>query len=71
METAGFVIFSSSPTLLRKYCEEFYVIDNMGIHRVASADDAVSVIGEAKLRDGDGYTEDASEGGDVYDLNPR
>ncbi|MDI6837771.1 MAG: hypothetical protein QMD99_18950 [Rhizobiaceae bacterium] len=71
MDTAGFVIFSSSPTLLRKYCDAFYVIDNMGIHGVASADDAISVIGEAQLRDGDGYTETASEGGDVYDLNPR
>lgn len=71
METAGFVIYSSSPGLIRKYCNEFFVLDRLGLHEVETVEQAVAMLGEGRLRDGDGYTEDASEGGDSYELNPR
>jgi capsular polysaccharide transport system ATP-binding protein len=70
METAGFVIYSSSPSMIRKYCNEFYVIDRLGLHQVDTVEQAVGLLGEARLRDGDGYTEEAGEG-EVYEINPR
>ncbi len=71
MQTAGFVIYSSSPSVLRKYCNEFYAIDRLGVHHVETVDQAVAMIGETRLRDGDGSTEEAGEGGEAFELNPR
>jgi capsular polysaccharide transport system ATP-binding protein len=68
METAGFIIFSSSPKLLSKYCNEFYVIDSLNIHPVESVDEATAILGEAKLQDGEGYTEVVAEGGDANEF---
>lgn len=64
MKTAGFIIYSSSPALLRKYCNEFYVIDRLGLHSVESLDTAVAVIGDAQLREGEGHTEGVADDGD-------
>lgn len=61
MRTAGFLIFSSSPRVLKKFCNSHFIIDQMGMHPVESVDAAVARIGEAQLRDGDGYTDAAAE----------
>lgn len=71
MKSAGFIIYSSSPRLLQKYCNEHYVIDRLGLHSVPSIDAAVAVIGETQLRDGDGSTDAVDDNGDVNELNPR
>eukprot|EP00913_Durusdinium_trenchii_P026878 g25213.t1 len=71
METSGFIIYSSSPRVIRKYCNVFFVIDGLTMHEVGSADDAVALLGATRLREGDGYAEEATDGGEVYELNPR
>lgn len=71
MQTSGFMIFSSSPRVLQKYCNSFYVIDRLGLHQVDSIETAIALLGEAHLRDGDGYTEDVADGGDSQMINPR
>lgn len=71
MKTAGFMVFSSSPSLLRKYCTEVYAIDKLGLHKMSTVEQAAAVIGEAQLRDGDGHTESVTEGGDADIINPR
>lgn len=70
METSGFIIYTSSPTVIRKYCNAYFVLDRMGIHEVESADEAITLLGEAKLRDGDGSSEDAT-GGESNEINPN
>ncbi|KQQ37959.1 MULTISPECIES: hypothetical protein [Rhizobium/Agrobacterium group] len=69
METSGFIIYTSSPTVIRKYCNEFYVIDRMSIQQTDTADEAIALLGEATLRDGDGTSEDAT-GGEIQLVNP-
>ncbi|WP_275786204.1 hypothetical protein [Pararhizobium gei] len=54
MQSAGFIIVTSSPNLLRKYCNDFFVIDDFQIHEVNSADEAENWFGKDKLKDGDG-----------------
>lgn len=71
METAGFVICSSSPRVIRAYCNDFYVIDGMTLRPAGSADEAVALIGEGRLKDGEGYAEDVTDGGEANDLNPK
>ncbi|TWF57144.1 hypothetical protein [Neorhizobium alkalisoli] len=68
MTTSGFVIYSSSPSLLRKYCNDFYIIDRLGLLKVDTIEEAVEIIGPARLKEGDGYTENADAGGDVLQL---
>jgi capsular polysaccharide transport system ATP-binding protein len=70
MKTAGFVVFSSSPSLLRKYCNELYVINNLGLHKADSIDEAVAMTGEVLLKEGEGYTETVADGGDSDIINP-
>ncbi|WP_320196482.1 hypothetical protein [Agrobacterium rosae] len=71
MQTSGFIIYSSSPAVLKKYCTEHFVIDDLGVHQVESVEVAREIIGEADLRDGDGSTEAVADGGDSYEVNPR
>lgn len=68
MKTAGFIIYSSSPRVLKKYCNQHYVIDRLGLHEVESVDAAVALIGEGQLRDGDGYTEVVADNGDSNEI---
>jgi capsular polysaccharide transport system ATP-binding protein len=68
MKSAGFIIFSSSPNVLKKYCSDFFVIDRLNLHQVASVEEAVALLGEAQLRDGDGYTELVADGGDANEI---
>lgn len=68
METAGFVIFSSSSSLLRKYCNEFYVIEDLSLHKVASLDEAVAKVGDGEIREaGAAADEGVAESVDSYD----
>jgi capsular polysaccharide transport system ATP-binding protein len=69
METAGFVIYTSSPTVIRKYCNDFYVIDRFTMQQVGTADEAIALVGEAQLRDGDGSSDEAT-GGEVQTVDP-
>ncbi|RVK62326.1 ABC transporter ATP-binding protein [Sinorhizobium meliloti] len=71
MRTAGFVVFSSSPSLLRKYCNELYFIDKLGLHKAASIEEAAAIVGEAQLTNGEGYSESVNDGGDSDIINPR
>lgn len=71
MQTAGFIIFSSSPKVLKKYCNTHYMIDKLGLHAVSSIDAAVAQLGERHLRDGDEYTDAVADGGDPTIVNPR
>lgn len=68
MKTAGFIVYSSSPRMLKKYCSDYYLIDRMGLHRVESIDAAVALFGEKQLRDGDGSTDAVADGGDASDF---
>lgn len=65
MKTAGFIMFSSSPRVLKRYCNQHFVIDKLGLHEVESVDVAAALIGEKQLRDGDGSTEAVADGGDA------
>ena len=40
MQSAGFLMVTSSPTLLKKYCNDFYIIDDFRLHEVHSAEEA-------------------------------
>lgn len=69
MKTSGFVIFSSSPSLLRKYCNQFYVIDQQTIKSVGSVDEGLSLIGDVQpggTLEADPETSDGGE--DVGDM---
>jgi capsular polysaccharide transport system ATP-binding protein len=68
MRSAGFIIFSSSPKVIQKYCSDFFIIDRLKLHQVASIDDAISLLGESQLRDGEGYTELVADGGDANEI---
>jgi capsular polysaccharide transport system ATP-binding protein len=68
MATSGFVIYSSSASLLSKYCNDLYIIDRLGLLKVDSVNEAVGLIGETRLKEGDGSTELVAEGGDVHEL---
>ncbi|OLP53417.1 hypothetical protein BJF92_01290 [Rhizobium rhizosphaerae] len=57
MRTSGFLMISSSPSLLGKHCANFLVMDNMALHPAASIQDAQDRLGADRLRDGDGYAE--------------
>ncbi|TCR92124.1 hypothetical protein [Rhizobium sp. BK376] len=63
MRTSGFIIVSSSPTLIRKYCEDIFAIDNYQIRRMNDVDEAEALIGSDRLRDGDGALDLVSDGG--------
>jgi capsular polysaccharide transport system ATP-binding protein len=65
MSTSGFVIYSSSANVLRKYCNDFYIIDRMNLLKVDSIDEGVDLIGATRLKEGDGYAEVVADGGDV------
>lgn len=68
MKSSGFIILSSSPKVLQKYCSDFFVIDRLNLNPVASLEEAILLLGEAQLRDGDGYMELVADGGDTNEL---
>ncbi len=63
MKTSGFLLFTSSPSLLRRYCDTFMIIDNRTISGVDTIDEAVEIIGKDRLRDGDGALDEVTDTG--------
>ncbi|CAN7729669.1 hypothetical protein LJR098_004139 [Rhizobium sp. LjRoot98] len=61
MKTAGFLIATSSPAVLKAYCNDFAIIDQGTIRMVESKHIAEQMIGKARLKDGDGSAEHASD----------
>lgn len=71
MQTSGFLIFTSSPVLLRRYCNTFFTIDHMKITQMDSTEDAVAAIGEDRLKFGTGDVEGIDESSeDTSMINP-
>lgn len=63
MSNSGFLIATSSPTVLRKYCNAFFTLSNQVITEFETADEAIDAVGVDRLRDGDGGV-DVAEGVD-------
>lgn len=63
MSDSGFLIATSSATVLKKYCNAFFIMSNQVITEFETADEAVDAIGLDRLRDGDGGV-DIAEGTD-------
>lgn len=61
MQTSGFLIATSSPSVLKTYCQDFAVLTEGTVTGVDSQEEASALLGTAKLRDGDGYSEHASD----------
>lgn len=57
MQSAGFLILTSSPNLIRKYCKDTFVIDRFKILEMNSVDEAESLLGAERLREGNGELE--------------
>lgn len=64
MRSAGFLMVTSSPTLLKKYCNDFYIIDDFRLQEVNSAQEAENWFGKDKLKDGVGELEHVADGED-------
>lgn len=64
MQTAGFIIYTSSPSLLRRYCTDFFVIDEHKIFPAPTLDDAIARLGKDHLRDGSGELDRIEETGE-------
>lgn len=67
MQSAGFLIVTSSPQLLKKYCNDFFVIDNYGLKEVNSAQEAENWFGKDQLKDGLGELDHVADGDDGED----
>lgn len=53
--SAGFLICTSSPNVLRKYCDAFYILKDRTVREVASAAEAIETLGPApRARNADG-----------------
>ncbi|MBW9065989.1 hypothetical protein JNB71_22025 [Rhizobium herbae] len=61
MQSAGFLILSSSPAVIRKYCSDVFVINRFKILEMASVDEAASLLGADRLRDGSGELDQVGE----------
>ena len=70
MQSAGFLIFSSSPKLLKKYCSDVFIIDDLKILHMNSVEDAEVHFGAERLRDGDGDLEFVGEVDESIVINP-
>ncbi|WP_341487083.1 hypothetical protein [Pararhizobium sp. A13] len=57
MQSAGFLILSSSPNLIRKYCNDVFIVDKFKILEVDSVDEAETLLGADRLRAGNGELE--------------
>ncbi len=64
MQSAGFLILTSSPSLIRKYCNDVFVINGFKILEMNSVDEAEALLGTDRLRDGNGELDHV---GDVDD----
>ncbi len=57
MQSAGFLILTSSPNLIRKYCNDVFIVDKFKISEVDSVDEAEALLGADRLRAGNGELE--------------
>jgi len=57
MQSAGFLILTSSPSLVRKYCNDVFIVDKFKILEVDSVDEAETLLGADRLRAGNGELE--------------
>ena len=64
MRTAGFIVLTSSPSLLKRYCTDFFVIDEHKIFPAATLDEAVARLGKDHLRDSSGELDRIEETGE-------
>ncbi|CAN7265916.1 hypothetical protein LJR098_001137 [Rhizobium sp. LjRoot98] len=64
MQSAGFLMVTSSPSLLKKYCSDFFIIDDFMLREVDSAEEAENWFGKDKLKDGAGELEHVADGED-------
>ncbi|MGO4440793.1 hypothetical protein [Rhizobium sp. RAF56] len=71
MRTAGFLIVTSSPALVRKYCDDVFVIDEYLVRQAVDVVEAEAWVGADRLRDGDGVLDMVADGGDSTVINPR
>ena len=70
MQTAGFIIVTSSPNLIRRYCTDFFVIDDLQLFEVDSADDAEAWFGASRLKDGNGELDHVADGDETNTIDP-
>ncbi|CAN7630103.1 hypothetical protein [Pararhizobium sp. LjRoot238] len=61
MQSSGFLIMTSSPNLIKKYCNDVFVIDNFKILEMTSVDEAEMFLGADRLRAGNGELEFVGE----------
>jgi capsular polysaccharide transport system ATP-binding protein len=61
MRSAGFLIATSSATVLKTYCDSFAVLDRGDVFMVDSHEAAEQAVGLERLKGGDGYAEHASD----------
>lgn len=71
MQSAGFVIMTSSPTLLKRYCNDIFIIDDFQISEMNSVDEAQTWFGADRLRDGNGEVDAVGDAEESFDINPR
>lgn len=70
MQSAGFIIATSSPSLLKKYCQDIFIIDNFQLMEMQSVEDAQAWLGNDRLRDGNGELELVAEQEETEIINP-
>lgn len=71
MQSAGFLILTSSPNLVKKYCNDVFIVDNFKISEMNSVEEAEMWFGTDRLRDGNGELELVGESEEPGLLNPR
>jgi len=71
MQSAGFLVLTSSPNLIRKYCRDIFIVDNFKILEMNSIEEAEAWFGAERLRDGNGELELVGETEENNELNPR
>jgi capsular polysaccharide transport system ATP-binding protein len=71
MQSAGFLILTSSPNLVKRYCNDIFIVDNFKILEMNSVEEAQVWFGADRLRDGNGEIELVGESEENDVLNPR
>lgn len=71
MQSAGFLVLTSSPNLIKKYCRDIFIVDNFKIVEMNSIEEAEVWFGADRLREGNGELELVGEIEENNELNPR
>ncbi|KQY49044.1 hypothetical protein [Rhizobium sp. Root483D2] len=67
MQKSGFLIATSSPAVLKNYCQDLAVLHDGTVTSVDSLEEAENMLGVGKLKDGDGSAEHATD--DIVDTH--